>query len=205
MATWLHFVGKQYYSKAKFKKEAEKHGVSRRISLQMLKKMSWGDRILLAQLDGKTPVIFGEFYVDRIIGFSPEVMEKIQQSHSCKINDLGGYMVSRECGDFMAGVSYVVDASIAELVDCAKDAEDAGKPMVAGIFIERPLVRLKQIPFRQGFRAFDYQAFMEAYKVAETRSNGKIPVVYGQFYDYEQLPSLPGTGEIQEVKNYRKK
>lgn len=73
MTTWLHFVGRSYYkSELRFVREAERYGVTRRVSLAVLRSMAWGDRVLLVTRSGASSVVFGQFTVTRLSGFSAD-------------------------------------------------------------------------------------------------------------------------------------
>jgi len=68
--SWLHWIGNTYYSIEAFIKEARDIGVSRRVPEKALRKMKWGDTILLASKEKglKTPVVFGYFVLHKIQG-----------------------------------------------------------------------------------------------------------------------------------------
>lgn len=207
----LHCVGRAYYTRRRFKVEAERYGVSRRISLKDLKAMEWGDTVLLAIQEGKSLVIFGEFTVDRLSGLSPEANRAIAANWPVeKVSD-GGAVVRRGCGSYVEGATYTFTepVSLREIAlfleQLKKDGVDIGLPMISGPFYSRRSVRLLDVPFRQGFRAFNYDCFMAAVEAA--KANGaKYLAVHGQFYvGKEARTETPATGCLQEVHNYRRK
>lgn len=212
--TWLHFIGKQYYSRAKFIKEAKQYGITRRVSLRDLKKMSYGDTVLLVILEGKSPVIFGSFVIEKISGLSPEASTAVRETFKCELISAGGGVVSRGCGTYFEGPCYAVSASIKEIVGVLEEqitqGIDIGLPMIGGTFKPHPLIRLKNVPFRMGFREFDYDRLLSAISGKAT-SDKRVVTVRGQFYirskdvDNEK-PAVEGLeGLIEEVKDYKRK
>lgn len=210
MKTWLHFVGRQYYSRAKFIREAKRYGVTRRVSLQQLKKMAFGDRVLLAMLEGKSPVVFGSFVIEKISGLSPVASVAIREKFQGEQVSAGGGLVIRGCGTYIEGRCFVVSATLQDIVGVLeelKDQEvDVGLPMVGGRFEHQAPIRLKDVPFRQGFREFDYARFISELD----RADKLRAVVRGQFYvDGEQgeTGDYEGGygGYVEEVRNYQRK
>lgn len=212
MRTWLHFIGKQYYSRAKFIKEAKQYGVTRRVALQQLKQMAFGDMVLLAMMDGKSPVIFGYFIIEKISGLSPTATAAIQGRLKCEMLNPGGRIIKRGCGSYIEGQCLVARASLQEIVaildELRKQDVDIGLPMVGGEFKLHPIIRLRDIPFRQGFRLFNYEQLIK--EVGHLLDTVKTPItVKGQYYvkeDYvkEVAESGLNEGQIQEVINYRR-
>lgn len=204
---WIHWIGKQYYTMNSFAKEAKEHSVSRRVSLQTAKQMAWGDTVYCTMLDGKTGVIFGSFTIERITGLSEEATIAALATHETEnIND-GEEIIKRGCGSYATGPSWQVDASIADIIETVEevkdDGRDEGQIMVAGTFVELEKTRLLDIPFRQGFRKFDSQAFLEAV-------NNGITAVHGQFYvdsniaEPAILPDQHRLGQVQQIKDYKR-
>jgi hypothetical protein len=211
MAEWfLHFVGKEYYGRGSFVREARKHGVSRRIALHELRRMRWGDRVLLAIRDGKSSLVFGSFRVTRLSGLSAEATAAVEKRFGVeKISD-GGAFVERGCGCYIEGPLYSVRADLPALAALLEELKssgvDIGRPMVAGAFEPHEPVRLRNVPHRQGFRPFDYGRFAAAVEEARRVGGAGIPSVRGQFY---RAPGPRGSGSapghVQEVKDYRRR
>jgi len=216
--TWLHFIGGQYYTLDSFVKEAEAEGVTRRVSPQVAEKMSYGDRVLLAMKRGKTPVAFGWFNIERLTGLGDAAMDAIwAEQYSDKewsVEDLGGggKAVTRGCGSYVTGPSLLIDRDLPEIMSALADmtAKEIGSLMVGGEFHDHPLVRLKDIPFRQGFRLFDYESFVAQALEEQMRLTDNdishLPALYGQFYGDDLDTEASGTdgGEVQEIYGYQK-
>lgn len=212
MTTWLHFIGNSYYTTSGFKNEAGRYGVSRRISRQDLKRIAWGDLVLLARkTSGTGAEIFGFFTVDRIAGLDEETVKRIAENHDTIVTDLGGQLISRRCGEYYAGPTWTTEASIEDIT--AELPEEKLPLMVAGRFgqlqqLELPeRILLVKVPHRQGFRAFDLESLKA--KVASWQPDNdrrcRWPRVTGQHYaDAGQGPGDPG-GLISATFNYTKK
>jgi hypothetical protein len=203
MQHWLHHIGRAYYTRASFVREAKKYGVTRRVAVNTLKKMKFGDRVILAIAEGKHPAVFGYFVIEKVSGLSLEVVEKIKKEHDCLLAGLGGETIERGCGEYTSGPTFSTSATIEEIAEVIEKTEDKGRPMVGGTFYELELVKLKDIPFRQGFRLFDYEKFLKAPKLYS--KNGKIPYVKGQFYVDKADDDAECEGFIQSVEDYRRK
>ncbi len=185
MATWLHFVGRKYYTQNSFAAEAGKQGITRRVSLDVLKGMEWGDRVLLAMWNGKKTLVFGSYFIDRVSGLSREAYDGIRKAFKSLPVDTGGLLVVRGCGSYNTGPCSDTEATIEQIARLLellqKDDVPIGKPMVGGRFRKHQLVRLTNIPFRQGFREFDHETFRASVKKAPVKPKG-TPAVKGQFY-----------------------
>jgi hypothetical protein len=173
--------------------------------------MEWEDIVLLAIQEGKSLVVFGEFTIKSLSGLSPEANAAIAARWPVeKVSD-GGAVVRRKCGSYIEGATYTFKepVSLREIAlfleQLKKDGVDIGLPMISGPFWPRRSVRLLDVPFRQGFRAFDYDRFMAAVEAA--KANGaKYLAVHGQFYvGKEARDETPAAGRLQEVRNYRRK
>jgi hypothetical protein len=207
MRVWLHFIGKQYYSRGKFVKEAKQYGVTRRVSLQQLKKMAYGDMVLLAMMDSKSPVVFGSFVIDKISGLSPAASAAVKEKFECEMVSEGGSLVVRGCGMYIEGARYAVKATLREIVDILEELKEQGKdiglPMVGGRLEPHKLIRLKDIPFRQGFREIDYDKILNDIGFFLSTEKAKAPVTLrGQYYASGNESEGQGEGMIEEVKDY---
>ena len=219
--TWLHFVGRQYYTRSAFIREAKRYGVTRRVALQTLARMNWGDGVVLAMKEGATPVVFGTFQVERLSGLSHEASERLRDLYPCEVVPGAGRVVHRGCGSYEEApfIILVRDAPLPEIAQhlmvWKTKGMDIGKPMVGGAFRDHPLVYLRDVPHQQGFRPFDLERFEAAFRVASEAltSSGRrrIPTVRGQFYaqptrivfPYEE-EDLCGEGELVVLNSYRR-
>lgn len=214
MQTWIHFIGKKYYTQHQFATEAKAQGITRRVGLHTLEKMRYGDRVLLAMLDGQTPVIFGMFHISVLSGLPGEVLTILKERFlDYTVVDTGGHKVERGCGEYVQGFTihiprveiHHVRMAIATYTD--RTGEPV-KPMVGGQWQEHQTIRLKDVPFTRGFRTFDYRALMDAVDQWDGSPKYKYPTVKGLFYVWkESQPPVEMDMEtqrlIQEVKQYQ--
>ncbi len=206
--TWLHFIGKQYYSTSQFIEEAKKYGVSRRISFQNLKNMRFGDKIYLFQWNGKSSELFGYFVFERILGINHNILEEAREKGIIRrVADLGDEVIKRGCGNYILRASYTTEnpeAMLDLLEEKYKAKEDLGKLMIGGAFYEiNPHIK-SSIPFQMGFRSFDITSFMEEY---ERIKNNKRKKVKGSFF-LEKLKNpewIVIEGGIIEIQRYKRR
>lgn len=201
MKTWLHYVGRQYYSEREFVREARRYGVTRRVSLAQLRRMDFGDRILLAIRDGASSVVFGYFHLETITGLSPEASAACDDLKGHTI-DLGGALVKRKCGRYTTGATVAVSCSLATIAERLEGVDNPGKLMIGGEFVAYERIRMKKIPHQQGYRLFDYASWCEDVAIAR-RLGGGLPTLSGFYYakpdDFEPVDAL---GLLQEVQGY---
>lgn len=215
MRTWIHFIGKSYYTEKSFIAEAEHYGITRRVSLQVLKRMEYGDRVVMAMAErtragARRGRVMGMFFIDGISGLSKEASAALVAAGLIEKVDDGGARVKRGCGSYTTGASYKMkdnEQSMAEITHVLDDCEDPGKLMVMGKYCEHDSVILENLSHFQGFRPFDYDKFMR--RVAEARPKYKrAPVVRGQFYathsDSDRAVSRIAA-KLQEVNAYARK
>jgi len=198
---WLHFIGRKYYTQKKFIKEAKRYGATRRIDLRVMKKMNWNDKVFCTMLKGKSSVLFGYFNIEKVSGLSPSANEIITNRFEGELISGSGGVVIRGCGSYVSGACYAVRATLPEiaelLIRLKKAGVDIGKPMIGGPFFEIERIRLKDIPFRQGFREFDWE------KCRNSANNG---TAHGQLYVVrgEEIGAPSDSGEIEEVRKYKR-
>lgn len=202
--TWLHFIGRQYYKPQEFISEAKRLGITRRVSLQTLKQMSFGDKVYLATYKTHTE-IFGYFIIKKISGLSPEASLSIQAKFKTTCVSPGGGIVNRGCGSYVEGPTYVVDASIQEICSVLENIENPGLLMVGGEFRPHERVRLKDVPFMQGFRKFNEEKFRIALDEWKTLFPKRKPLLKGLFYVFDKETGQKVGGEVQEVQDYKRK
>lgn len=208
MNYWLHFIGKQYYTRASFTREAKAYSASRRVSLADLKRMDWQDTVLLAILEGKTPVLFGRFIIKTLSGLSADARLVLEKFYGLKKVSEGGDCIFRGCGEYITGPTYQIDASLPEIAlvleSLKQNGVDIGKPLLSGPFEELPTpVRLVDIKHRQGFRLFNFQEFTKAMKSVKQPKRGLLRI-HGHFY-VDGSPERRKGGAVQEVRGYIQK
>lgn len=225
MTAWLHFVGKSYYaSEGRFMREAKRYGITRRVSLKTLAAMAWGDRVYLAQKSGASAVVFGQFTVTKLSGLSPEGAALLR----AKLGDRIEYHaydaprhVERGCGTYVVNGEFTIKetslAAIAAILATMPTTyanttfADPGKLMVGGEWetllgpeslAER--VRLKSVPFAQGFRPFDNDAFVNEVIDALEARPGKPVTLAGHFYAKSDHTAAVESGIAELVGDYRR-
>lgn len=212
---WAHWIGRKYYSIPQFIEESRQYGITRRVSLNMLKKMSWGDVVSCIQREPglKSGTVFLEFPIEMISGLSTEAQEQVVETFPCRQVDEGGLMVARGCGDYITAGTYEIDAPMANVTEfirhLAEKGEDVGQPMIgcrpeSVEVIGAPTPLLRDVPFRPGFRDFDRDSFWD--DVAAAVNGGKKrPILTGQYYLSENGRGVSyDEGRVQAVKSYRK-
>lgn len=201
---WLHCVGRLYYSTPnKFIREALRYGITRRISSKVLRKMSLYDEVFLSTLEGKGQLVFGKFEVSGVSGLTDEAVNYLREKGVLgeKISE-GGDIVVRGCGSYIEGPSYKLESSIAEVGKIIEESKIKTPLMVIGIFKPVENFILKDVPFRPGFRPFDYEAVKSARPFKVKRG---LSVYAGQFYpERVEIVSDIG-GEAKTVFNYARK
>jgi len=204
MQTWLHFVGRSYYTPRQFIAEAQKHSVTRRVALRTLQAMQFGDRVLLATHKNGHAEVFGMFWITNITGLSPEALDTIARSFRIKQIGPGGLLVQRRCGAYIEGPTYTADALLGEIAKVLKEVENPGKLMIGGMFMPASRFRLKDISFQMGFRRINYDKLLNALTDAN-RKDRQNPLLKGQFYvlDKTDNPSAE-SGYVQTVYGYHR-
>jgi hypothetical protein len=228
MSAWLHWIGKSYYTIKQFQKEARSVGISRRVSLKVLKQIQWGDVVSCVQSEYRVKAgsIFLEFPVEIITGLSQEAQALMVDKFDARPVDFGCAIVHRGCGEYMTGITYQVDAPISKVADALEEAVsdklDIGQPMIgcypeSVIEVKTPYPRLNDVPFRQGFRPYDRAAVMKEIEEfhfevearigagQEVKLKDRRPILRGQFYIEGQEEAAAETGDLQAVLNYEKK
>ena len=204
---WLHFIGKNYYpSPNVFIREAQKYGVSRRISPFVFKRFNIGDRVFLFQWDKKkkASILFGYFKVERIYGkfsklFNKEVQKKSKVDK--EVEDLKQKIiedfVKRECGEFDILEYIAINLAIEEINNLLENF-GCKHLMIGGKFVKLKETQ-SHIIFQRGFRHFDYNTY-KLHKQQGKRSTS-------QFYEYPYPPKIvPDENKalIINIDNYRK-
>jgi hypothetical protein len=203
---WLHFIGKSYYKMDEFIKESQEVGISRAVSLNIFKKMKLGDAIILAQWNEKYSEIFGYFVFDTIYGLDASNISDLEKAGIVEKNDdFQPVAVKKGCGSYVVAASYAI-MNKEKLMEFIKnsDKEDFNRLMIGGKFqpismlISQPVPFVKSnIPFQQGFRLFDFEAFKES-----TIINPKK--VKGMFYCNEyQTTHFVEDSSLLVIENYK--
>ena len=173
---FLHFVGRGLYSKEEFIIESEKFGVNRALPKPILRKMKFGEKILLAQYEPQKlnkdggisefpkAVVFG-YYTIHGLNFdaweNEEFRTKLVSQLDLVSESIGRGNIKRKCGSYIIGASYVVlnelDDIIAKVEKLEKEMGVNVKVFVAGSFKQLAMKEISPIKFsRSGtFVEFD--------------------------------------------------
>jgi len=156
MKYWLHFLGRGLYPKRSFFAEAKQIGVNRAIPRTALKKLKWGDKVLIAYGGRETAKadIVGYFVTTGInMNCSTELKEKLLGRLNV-IQTAGGCSFTRRCGSYDITSSHTVTDTIEELVskgeELEKEAGEKIKWFMAGKFYNiNPEVLLEPVLFNR--------------------------------------------------------
>jgi len=174
--------------------------------------MNFGDRIFVAQKDGKSTKIFGYFTIDTLIGLDPDLIDELSKKNLLERNEMpgGSFSVERGCGDYVVENSFTITHEIALMKEIKKlDKDKAGRIMIGGKFHHLEGVEiyedyiLTDIPFRQGFRLFDFDLFYYQYtelKFASDYKAGRHIKVKGQFYIFGEVDTSCRDPFIADLK-----
>lgn len=215
---WLHFVDKSQYYRVQFVREAQEIGIARRVPLDTLKRMEWGDMVTCVMENGeagvKSPVMFLEFPISHVTGIGAWAVAQFLDMYPCRVLDVGGDLVKRKTCYYATGLSYRVDASlraVAEYLEnlAAEDGADIGFPMVGCnkgevSLVKRPFPYFRGLTASPGFTRFDSDKLHKA--IQGWRSQGKRPQLSSSFKLKEFDKSISGgldfEGEIRGIRNY---
>lgn len=187
--TFIHFIGKKYYTISQFIKEAMQSGISRAVAPAVFKKMKIGDLILLAQKEGSSTKIFGGFYFTKIIGLNEKLIEKLSKEGDIKYDSASTLMkVERGCGSYVVEGTYHI-ANKDSVMESIQDqpTKEIGKVLIGGSFhalsqfgIPENYILCK-LPFQMGFRRMDFEEMFRQYKELKPQAKKNVKVK-GQFY-----------------------
>ncbi len=195
MSSWIHFIGKSYYTINSFEKEAAKFGVSRRIDKRLIKKMRYGDKVYVFQKDGKSSKCFGYFVINSVWGkYSPEMMEELDREGKIESNHCAiPVPIKKGCGTFVLCGSSAINCDMDELGEKIEEY-GAENVMVGGTFYPMEHIR-SAIPHQQGFRRFAADEFLQEAEAVKDTARAKVR---GHFY--EDAPVVHNGGKFEGDK-----
>lgn len=215
MASWMHFIGKGYYTIPKFIKEAKEYGITRRVGMigAGAAKMSWGDKVICLQKEGKSPSysVICEFTITRFVGVSEQAKELLAEKYSMTQRDDESETVERECGSYEIGGTYEIEAPLSEIAKelqkAKQDGMDVGKVMIGCwpddiTWETKPYPKIGGFDQKQGFRAYNRQKYRD--DIAMRRLQGKRLKVKGTYYTIAEVGDTTD-GIVQQVKDYTRK
>jgi len=215
MASWMHFIGKNYYRTIhKFRKEAEQYGITRRVSLigAGAANMSWGDMVICLQREGesKSYSVFCEFPITRFVGLSEPGRKLLAEDYAMKQTSDEPEKVDKECGSYETEGSWQIQAPLSEMakkLQGAKKDMDIGKCMVGCYpeditWLEKPYPKIQGFTQTRGFRAYNREQYQADLMVK--RMTHKRTVLQGTYYTKVEKPEEEGSGIVQPVRDYMK-
>jgi len=166
--TWMHYVGGSYKSTDHFVREAQHHGISRRIPAQVARGMAYGDRVVMLRWGGPDCVTaFAEMTITKLVldsDMADKVGERLREQGKAAYTQ-GGETIQRECGSYFICGTWHVDAEISEVMDIAiQIAEAEGRSvfvMVGGTLTKTyadPILLQPAPKFTRGFIRADNEA-----------------------------------------------
>jgi hypothetical protein len=170
--TWLHYIGGYYRSTEQFIREAQAHGVTRRIPAQVARGMQYGDRVVLLRWGGRGKVwAFAEMRIASVAlegELSRKVGERLAAEGRASFTE-GGEVVERECGCYLICGVWMVSADLPEVMDialeiAAQDGQPAPFAMIGGTLAKvysDPALLSPAPRFTRGFIRADAQATFE--------------------------------------------
>ena len=210
MKYYLHYVGSKLYPKEIFIKEAEAVGVNRCLPLRMIKKLSWGDRILLGifipkeieityhtnlqgeqekdqdlrkNKTGGRAEIFGYF---DIRGLNIIASDEFKKTLTSQLNVIESkeinQRIQRQCGSYTVGTSHIVTNSIKEIIEKAIKLSDE---------------RQEKVKFFVAGKFYTYKSHVEPINFTRT-------II--EIQDVNELPTEKSEEKtIGEIKDYNKR
>ena len=165
MKYYLHYVasGKTgIYGKDVFIEEAKRIGVNRSLPYFLIKKLKWGDKILLANFEarhiGEEIKVNDELYIDRkfqdgvanIFGYfivsglnlsaSHELKERLYKKLDIVSSNGMPKAIKRSCGSYVVSASHIVKNELSDIIEKAqilsKEMNEKIKYFVGGSFYE---------------------------------------------------------------------
>lgn len=127
-STWMHYIGTGYYAdEKKFLREAKKFGISRRAPAQTVRGMEFGDRLIfLRYIRERNIYAFAEAQITGIsldYSISKQVGERLIEQGRGEYQQ-GGMDVERECGSYTVIGTFIVRASLKEVMTLAQEIHE---------------------------------------------------------------------------------
>lgn len=186
--TPLHFIGKKLYTKQLFEEESINHGVQRALPFHQLKKLNFGDTVLLAQQDQKTKksIIFGYFIITGLNHTLPqETIDQLKPLLKISSTQQISTSISRACGFYSIGTSIEIKNTLPELCKIILELNipvNAYKWFLTGTYcpLKTPITTDKK--FTRGLTTCDI-------KIPKQKT--KSPYTTTQIYNYRKRSSIP--------------
>jgi hypothetical protein len=124
-STWLHYVGGHYGTTEAFVAEARQAGVTRRIPAQVARGMQYGDRVVFLRWGGPGRVwAFAEMVIETVTlmgNLAVKVGARLAAAGRAEYH-AGEQIIKRSCGWYVVAGTWIVKASLSEVLEAAIDA-----------------------------------------------------------------------------------
>lgn len=133
---WLVFMDRKYNLNI-FKKENKRVGTVKKVGLDKLQNMMWGDRICHFYQSGGIkffPSWFATWPITKILGLSKQAVRHIADNSESRACDMGGAMTLRADCRYTTGITYLIDGSLKRIALLLRGFEatggEIGNPMI---------------------------------------------------------------------------
>lgn len=212
MAAFLHWVGRERFTRKSFIRQVHMVGLTRRFPPATLRDMDWGDEVYCMIRQRRKDicgVLFGYFPVVRLTGLSQEATKRLQErglvGHCIEI---GGRGIATLFEKIITGPTFEAAATIPEICQMIADSDVDLWPMLWGPFheLDQPAMMM-DVPFALGFRPFDGEAFSRDYaKAILEHSEAGFVHLNGMYRPQEERSRKKGgKGEVGTVLRYQPK
>lgn len=214
-AAWLRWIGnKEFPHTVAFLSHARRHGISLRITLKALERLSWNDEIYCIKkvYPNEPGSVFCIFPVAQVSGLSREVWDLLRDRFVGREVDPGGGFVTGIEEPYMVGATWTVNANIQDLCAVLKGTQARGieiGKLTVGCSSEEfrtsdlPWPKLSQVKKFKGFREFDHRRYLKHVKEAvAARHVFRITLTSKYECDQDVPPSGEQPGRFQWVEEY---
>lgn len=124
---WLVFL-ERGNSFSVFRKENKRLGPVRKIPLEILESMMWGDKVCqFYKMSGmQWPVWFATWPITKLLGLTEYAIMHILSDSEFSACDVGGAIIIRASSRYISGVTYRVNNSLKRIASLLRDFQETG-------------------------------------------------------------------------------